>query len=291
MPQDSYLKQQAFLRVLLNRYHEGASDVILKMLPPDEAKDLISLKISSKEPEAAFFSGEQQMEPIHYSWFPEALEKMPADMRPLAILALPDAKRKALCQLLKTPYKENQLPYIASQFFAHKWIEALGLEQILPVFFLPDSSFQKLLQLPKIKLVELIDFLGLYDLADEIKGIVNTKNLKNIYTCLSAKKQQFLRICLHQKEKLITPKLNLDAWSGDCKELHKQLHLRGLHRLSLALIGQHPHYHWHITHILDVGRGKILASQISRHVEVSGVTQAIGLQVTNLLNFLEQDSP
>lgn len=290
MPQDSDLKQQAFLRVLLNHYHPGSADAVLKLLPPDEAKDLINLKISSKDLGAPFFSAEDQIEPIHYSWLSDALQKMPAGTQPYAILSLSDSKRKALCQLLKLPYEENQLPQLTRKFFSNKWIEALGMDQILPITFLPDSAYQKFLLLPKVKLVELIDFLGLYDLADEIKGIVNTKNLKDIYACLSARKQQFLRICLHQKEKLITPKLNLDSWNGECKELHKQLHLRGLHRFGLALFGQHPHLLWYITHILDIGRGKILASHISQHVEVSGVTQAIGFQVTNLLNFLEQDS-
>ena len=69
--------------------------------------------------------------------------------------------------------------------------------------------------------------------------MLNTAKLKNIYLCLTPKELQFLRMCLHQKEKLVIPQMGLEQWNGEQKELHKLIHQKGLFRLGKALCGEH----------------------------------------------------
>ena len=96
-----------------------------------------------------------------------------------------------------------------------------------------------------------------------------------------------MRICLHQKEKLITQKLQLEHWDGDCRKLGKLLHHRGLVRLGYALSGQHKDLIWHISHILDAGRGNKLTRYYHKN-KIPGVSQTLSYQVLAVIDFSKE---
>jgi hypothetical protein len=141
------------------------------------------------------------------------------------------------------------------------------------------------LTLKKNELVKVMDFLGLYDLAHEMKRIVANKILKDIYACLNKEQQQFLRQCMHAKDNVMTPNLHLESWNGDKKVLMQLLHRRGISRMALALSGQHPDLIWHLAHILDTGRGELL-QKTTQKAKVPSLSDAVGLQLENVLNTL-----
>jgi len=288
MAYDPDHKQQIFMRMLLNRYHPTGVESVLKCLPAETAKGIFNQSPSSKDPSEALLQPEDYIREMHYSWLIEPIKKFPPSLHPLLLGALAEDQKGPLAKLLRLAPAGNVSPSLR-RYVCRELYFSLDTATLIPKAFISPSSLSPLLQLSKKRLVELIDYLGLYDLAEEIRGIVDTKNLKTIYQCLSAKKQQFLRICLHQREKLITPKLHLDKWEGDCQQLSKLLHMRGIFRLGKTLSGQKGDLILFLTHTLDTGRGKILAEHVGPQ-EIPGVTQALVLQILNAINFLEQGS-
>lgn len=285
MTQELNAKQQIYLRVLLDHYHEGSQDSILKSLPPAQAKEISMLKIQNGDPSAIFLDPAQALTSIHYSWVAEEILKQPAELQSLFIASLSPTQQRDVKKLIPKEISRPLAPIFATYFCEQLFVK-LGMENLLPKSFLPNTQLSHLIDLPKSEIVDIIDFFGLYDLGEEIRTIVNTKNLKNIYSCLTPRKHQFLRNCLHQKDRVVAPKLHLEKWDGNCQELQKTLHRRGLSRLGKALSGQHPDFIWYLTHMLDIGRGKILASQIANE-EISGITPLLTFQLLNLIDFLE----
>ena len=97
---------------------------------------------------------------------------------------------------------------------------------VLPIPYLQKSLMTPLLFLSKKQLITLIDYLSLYDLAFELKHIVD-------------KKEKSLRLLMHK---------------------------RGVFRFSIALSSQSKELIWHIIHRLDKGRGGMLQKCIKKEI-------------------------
>ena len=132
-------------------------------------------------------------------------------------------------------------------------------------------------------------YLGLHDLAFEVRQIVNRNDLRNIYACLNPKQFYYLKICLNQKDKIISPKLQIDPSQFDKKKLKQILHLRGLSRLGGALCGLPYDLVWTIAHQLDSGRGLILMNHYKAEADAK-VASLLKHQVINLMNFLKSEN-
>jgi hypothetical protein len=282
-------KSSIMLRVLMNRYHQGAPDALLAGLPKEGAKEVLEQDVQSSDALQVMllplnFLGDR----IHYSWLVPAIETFSKQMQPVVISALPSHSSEPLSKLMKRPLLPPQARPVR-EFLLNILCQKFSDRPVLPVEFLPETPLMQLSTLNKSQLIELIDLLGLFDLAEELRHIVDKVLVKSIYSCLSAKQQQFLRICLHQKEKLKAGKIGLTNWKGDAAQLERLLHRRGLLRLSYALAGQHRDFVWHIVHRLDVGRGHLLEKYYSIK-ELPGVTAFLSQQILNTLNFLNKSS-
>lgn len=278
------MKKGLLLRVLLNRAGD-LKDPLLKALPKEDADAVASLSVLEKDPMPLLTQRNHTLPRIHYSWIHSYITGQDPLKQQAMIACLDDGQRVGLSRLLNIQPPAPISSPLLKKFYLNHLYPLVQIEDKLPLEYIPENPFSSLLKLSKPQLVELVDFLGVYDLAHEMKGIVATKNMKNIYTCLSPKTQQFLRICLHQKDKVKTPSLNLDKWNGDCKHLNSLLHHRGIARFGLALSGQNPDFVWYICHMLDIGRGKILQKMV-RSEEIPTLTQALIVQVESAKNFL-----
>lgn len=274
------------LRVLLNRYHPNISDAPVQYLPQEIAKPIFNIQINSKDPLLGLMQPLEQIKSIHYSWFLPALKKFPVNLQPIILSSLPSDYGVKLQSLLKLPPSEKkQLAPPIQALLADKLFRLVKPDGIMPLAYLPESPLTTLSQFNKQQLVEVIDFLGIYDLAEGIRHIIDKTFLQKLYACLSHKQKQFLRICLHQQEKISTARMEMSVWDGDCKKLDLMLQRRGLLRLGKAMCGMHPDFVWHLTRILDSGRGNILLKYYTPEA-TPGVTVRLIQQVTALLNFL-----
>lgn len=276
------------IRVMLNQFHQGAPDVILKGLPKEQGKDVMKIDVQSQDAPYLLNESKELIKQVHYSWLAPVVEGFPVKMRPLFLTSLPKSKGEILSQAIKAPLHPVKLALSVRLYLLNMITSKLKPSEVLPAPYLPASNLLPLAGMQKGEIVQLIDFLGLYDLAEEIRHIVDKRYLKAIYNCLSIKKQHFLRMCLHKKEQLSVPRLGLDKWRGDCKTLDSMVHKRGLLRLGKAVSGQHPDFIWHLVHRLDTGRGRLLQQYYDKE-EIPGVTQVLVQEILNLMNFFKKN--
>ena len=221
---------------------------------------------------------------IHYSWFIPLLETYSLQDQFLLISSLqPDAAEKLLAHF-KIPGQPLKMSPLVAGFAKKALYDLLTIEkkEFLPIHLLPETPLKPLLDLSKPELTTLIDYLGLRDLSTEYPQIVQASHIKWIKEMLSHEEATYFHQLLNNKEPVIFPALHLDQWDGNPEVLRKVLHHRGLNRLGKALFGCHPSFFWHLCHLLDVGRAKIL-HKLSSDTKNAKVQSVLSHQVTELI--------
>lgn len=282
------------LRVLVNRFHSSPKDSFHKALPSEVLKEILHLDVSSKDATLAFLRPAEILKKIHYSWLIPSFEKIPKAMQSSILSSLPELQFSKIHAITKIPLSSHVLApkvqsFLLNQLFSYTLSLDIHPSLILPIEYLPRTLLTPLSDLNKNELLELMDLLGLYDLAEEIRTIIDQKRLKILHASLSLKKRQFLAKCLHKKEKITSPSLKLEQWDGDSNKLEQILHKRGMLRLAKGLCGQHPDLLWHIVHTLDKGRGSFIQERFSKEI-VPNVTPFLVQQIVNVLGFLKKSS-
>lgn len=284
-----HTKSWTMLRVLMNRYHADNTESVLKGLPSDQAQQILSQSTKASSVEVPFAHSSDLIEQIHFSWFTPILKQLPPKLQEIFVAALPPSMINRVAHAMDLAILDISLSKPVKSYLMNVLYSKLNHHDVLPLEYLPSTSLTQLAQLKKEELERLVDYLGLYDLAEEIRHIVDKKKLQRIYESLSKKRQTYLKTCLHQKLIVHSPKLNLDAWDGQDWKLHKILHRRGMIRLGYALSGQDPDLIWHITHSFDTGRAKLLAKHCSDK-EIPKVTPVLVQQIQDLIKFLNPRS-
>lgn len=278
------------LRVLLNRFHEGSIETLLRPLPEDDVRNILNTEISTKEIHPALAEPEEALSKIHYSWLSTPLLRFPQDVRPYILASLEKTQREKLISLMNLDYQIPAVSAFSRRYFLDLLYSQCHIEEILPVPYLPQHSLVPLASYSKEELVKVIDLLGTYDIAAEIRQMINKKKINLIYRALPIHAQQFLKVAFHQQDKLTPYPLGTDLWNGDKKRLLNRLQKAGMRRLSFACTDIDPHILWHIVHILDQGRGKIVERDIPKEPK-KGITSAVLVQVVNIMKFLEKVEP
>ena len=250
----------AVFRHLLDQKSEGDRSALLSFLSSDELDKLRQIPPSQKQAFTQTESPANRLEKIHYSWLIPFLEPFAEGDKAMILSALEETQATKLRGYFKATGKLPKTTPLAKRFLLSAMYSWLTSEQkeFLPTDFLPDHPLNPLLDLTKKELQKLVDYLGLHDLAMELKHVIKSEQIKKIQKVLSKEEQSFLKEILKAKEPLAFSRLNLDGWNGDAEKLKTILHHRGFNRLAKALFGCHPSLLWHLTHRLDTGRTKIL---------------------------------
>ncbi|WP_039356208.1 hypothetical protein [Candidatus Protochlamydia amoebophila] len=272
------------MRIFINRYHLKGREILLKYLSTEEAQALQSQTIRSTDLSPLLYQPQNLLRRMHYSWIAPLLENFPERLYPLVKAALTSEQASGLQNAQSLTLSKPVKTFIINQLYSF-----LKADERLPYDYLPETDLSELGTWNKDKLTLLIDFLGLHDLAVEVRHIVDKNHLKNIYACLTPKQFYYLKVCLHQKEVLSVPKLGIDPSLKDCTKLKRIIHQRGLFRLSKALCGQHPDFIWYLAHTLDTGRGKLILNAYQKE-SIDKVTPFLKGQVINLMNFFKSES-
>lgn len=247
------------LNGLLFRFHPERGKEFYRYLSAKEKKQIETLPTPKDLRFDILFSADKWMEPLHYSWFAPFLESLSPE---LVLAILPTEQAEAIAKTLKTPLEKKLLSPFARNYLSSYLKNLMQETDILPVDQLPFSDLNDLLTLRKSELLHLIDLLGIHDLAAELRSIVDKTVLSSIYGVLSLEQRQFCHYCSKQPMPWVPPKLNISAWDKEKKSLDILLHKRGLFRLAKALTLENPSLLWHLSHHLDVGRGKILIKYV-----------------------------
>ncbi len=269
------MKSSSFLilNAFLNKLSSEDKAHLINFLPEKDQKRLQDLV---QVPSLLFkwFSFEWLLSYVHYSWLLPTLKLYSKDAS-LFLSSLENEEATHLEKKMNAPPSSYTLSPIGKLFFKRVLLQSLvgGKNHLLPIEALPESELNILCKFSKKELVELIDYLSLYDLAIEIRQIVETKILKKIYSFLSEGQKKFIKTIMTQKELLPLHRLGLDRWDGNEETLHHLLHRRGLARLGIALSSEHPDLTWYVCHILDIGRGNALSKAYQNDVSSNIISQ------------------
>lgn len=248
-------RERIVLKAFLSKCPPEQRAALERFLPVEEREKLQILPECTTEG----FSNDI-LEQVHWSWFLPTLKTFSAREQQLFLAALDVTTARALAKALGISEHREPITEVAKAYFRSQLLSSLvgPHERLLPTAYLPPSTLNKLLQLSKKELIQLIDRLSLFDLAAELKHIVDTKTLKRISQCLTAEQISTLKMIPIPKDPHPLPRMGLDQWDGSEETLRSLLHRRGLARLGLALSGQDSDLIWMLCHLLDIGRGGTL---------------------------------
>lgn len=271
------------LKAFLSRVEPQKKRELERFLSREEQEEIESLPYFSEEVQLDRFSNGNILEKVHWSWFLPTLKAYSETEQKLFLSALNPYAAKNLAKTLTLSLNGTELSEAGRSFLRKLLFDSLlgPRDCLLPIDYLPSSPLNRLLNRTKKELTHVIDLLSLYDLAVELRQIVETKILKKIYSLLTEEERKFLKNALNHKDPFVLGKLGMERWDGSEESLRTLLHKRGLVRLGAALSGQNSDLIWYICHQLDIGRGAALHKLCAKE-PIHGVTEAIIRQIEEL---------
>lgn len=270
------------LKAFLSRCPPEKMAALEAFLPAEER--LILSEIPSFEPHEETGSS-NLLEQVHWSWFLPTLKSYPEKEQILFLRSLGGLIEQNLRRELSLSSEEENISESGRIFMRQILIHSLvgDEEKLLPPDYLPPSSLNALLKCSKNKLISLIEKLSLYDLAHELRQIVETKILKKIYSLLKEEEKKSLKSISAKTEPYPVARIGLDRWDGTEETFRLALHRRGIARLGAALSGQDPDLIWYLCHQLDIGRGTALHKFCAKEA-VPGISEWVIRQIDELLS-------
>lgn len=280
-------KSTLFLKLLINKFHPTRQEQLMLHLPEKSRDALIHLHTSAQTPQLLLNNTPALFRNIHYSWLIDPISSLAKPLQRAVIASFEEPLAKKLAELLQIDevQKETGLSEPVKKFLFCFFMRHFALPA-LPREMMQQTPLDMLLDIKKERLIIMIDLLAMQDLAEEVRHIVDKKLIQAIIHDLTSAQQKYLQVCLHQKSKIPTAPLNVRETHKDRKAFHTLLHKRGLKRLSIATSGLSSDFMWHLSHLLDRGRGKILMEQWQKE-ELPLATQVIQMQIQQILPILK----
>jgi hypothetical protein len=263
---------------------------LLYCVSPQLSAELERQQLLSQDLYQGFEPIEEELARIHYSWLAPFLRSLPENEIKLFLSSLTPEQIKDLKQALLL---SNTLPApsaIGKNYLKKTLFEMIATEELVPLSCLPADSLNCLLTLSFSELTSLIDLLSMHDLSVEIRHIIETTKLKEIYGLLTKAQTAFLKTLLHKKEAVTFKKMGLAGWNGDREALHSMLLQRGINRIAKSLYGRHPSLLWYIAHRLDSEKGQSLIKFCSA-IDHPRASVLLGEQVVELVGALKNTNP
>jgi hypothetical protein len=263
---------------------------LLHCISPELFAQLQNQPLPAHDLQQGFEPIEEELMQIHYSWLAPILRSLPESEIKIFVASLTSDQIKGLKQSLLL---SNTLPTSSSlgkSFLTKTLFEMIATEDLIPVSCLPADPLNGLLDLSLEELASLIDLLSMHDLSVEIRHIIETSKLKEIYALLTKAQATFLKTLLHKKEAVTFRKIGLVAWNGDREALRSLLLQRGINRIAKSLYGKHPSLLWHVAHRLDTEKGQLLI-KLCTALDHPHASTLLAEQIVELVSALKTNNP
>ncbi|MFT4551958.1 MAG: hypothetical protein ACI9S8_000579 [Chlamydiales bacterium] len=278
-------KSWAVLESLLRSHHENNIELFSKFLPEEALQNFSNLPVDTAVHSNLLSSAEESLSSMHYSWLLGAVKKIPSEAYNFYLSALPEIQAEVISTALNKNIDKVNLSRFGQAYLLHYFQQNfLDEKEILPVQCLPISDFHSLLKMEKRRLIQLMGYLGLWDLAIRLKELNHGGLSQSVEKVLSFKKKEYLNICLQEDDIVSLSTIEIEKWDGDKRNLEYMLHQRGVERLGYALSGQHKGFIWHLCHKLDTGRATVLLKYHSE--EQLPESPVLTSRLLNLVEFL-----
>lgn len=208
---------------------------------------------------------EQPLHLFHYSWYIDCFKKCPKHVQPLLLTIFNEEQIKKIEKILEIKLSSKKLSSVVHKFFSHWVLKQIGYDVLPPICFFSHVPGFKLLSIEKRTLVKVLHQLGILDIANMSKRIVDKKTLNEILKFLSPEQKKFFNEAQKKyNEPLACSIKELNKQLEDDRNFTQFLEKRGLLRLAMALANENSFLVWHLAHILDQGRGTEFLSIIRR---------------------------
>ena len=265
-------------------------NAFLRCLSPELSSELEKLSPISIDPREGIEPIEEELSRIHFSWLAPFLRSLPENEIKLFLSCLTPEQIKGLKQSLLLT---NALPSpsaLGKTYLKKALFDLIATPELVPISCLTADPLNVLLELSPAELSSLIDLLSMHDLSIEIRHIIETAKLKEIYGLLSKAQTTFLKTLLHKKEAVSFKKMGLLNWKGDREALRSMLLQRGLNRIAKALYEHSPSLLWHLAHRLDFEKGQLLMN-LCTALDHPRASALLSEQVVELINALKHNNP
>jgi hypothetical protein len=273
----------------LNKLGGGSKEALIAHLPAPQKAIMQQLHLPASDISNGLQDPSELLTHVHYSWLSTFLRSRSENEIRLFLSCLPEQQARKLKKSLLFSPSFFELSPIAKEYLQTILVQHLIEEEsdLLPVEALTPSKMNVLLTLSSNELHLLSEFLGLHDLAVEIRQIIDTVKLKKIHACLSKEKEFFLKILSHKKEGIVFKRIELQKWDGQCETLLTLLHHRGLNRLAKALYPEHPSLLWHLKHRMDIEDASLF-STLCKGLEHPKATTLLAGQILEILTYMQK---
>ncbi len=236
-------KRAAVLLSLVERFHPQESQTLLEHFSNREQAAMREVNVGPLQIEPLRASGQVAIAAYHPSWIEQALTKEPSERRPLYQSAI-----------------DGKLPPAPTAFLLGNLLNLLGAPSVVPLACLSPPPLQALIDLDGRVLARLIGYLGMIDLADEMKKTIESRLLREVDALITDGQRKFLKRWMQVSDPMPGPRHGLSAWIADFQTKSQQ---SGLIRLGRALSHHDRSFVWHLAHRIDSGRGR----WIMRHAQ------------------------
>lgn len=281
---------QIVCKAFLQKCPREKQERLRRFLSPNEARALNELPHSFyRDPSQGFLSASGLLKTVHFSWFAPIFRALSENEMRLFLAALDPDQAKGVKKLLLFSNNGVNLSTPAREYIGKTLWEKVSGGEHLPMECLPETPLNALLNYEFKSLLMLIDFLGIHDLALEVKKIIETAKLKQIYAALTPSELSFLKTLLLRKEPLTFKRMELQSWDGKKSSLRMLVHQRGLNRLAKTLTGSEPALLWYVSHKLDMERGELLL-KLATPLESERAQAALIEQMVEVLGLIKTGS-
>ena len=163
-----------------------------------------------------------------------------------------------LLQLCNSPQK--RLAYFAQHAL---WIALTECRpNIIPFQMATQLEFGDLLDLSKEQLSQCFYFLGLFDLALDLRRLVETKTMQDIQNALTKRQTVFITKLAKAPSSVDFGSMDLKSWNGAIDTLQEMLLHRGTNRFAKAIFGIDDQLIWYLERIQSLNDANTWKSQI-----------------------------
>ena len=255
-------------------------------------KDLATIEAlpeMQSDPLETVESMEDRLALVHPSWLTAILRNFsPSDMR-LFLSVLHPTQAAEVQKALQLKGSIPKLSEVGKKYLSDVlWQKIVGKDsEPLPLSCLPTSSLLPLLELTFDDLSTMIDYLGMHDLASEMRQIIEASRLKKIYEILAPEEQNYLKMLLQSQEPVVFSRMGIMNWKGEKEALRSLIQQRGINRLAKVAYGQHASFLWYLAHRLDVERAQLF-QKLCAPLENPAVISLLTNQVLELFSFIRR---
>lgn len=245
----------AYLKTILA---EKQSSDLLQFFPDSLQQEIAQAPLLTSPILGKSFEAYRLLQTIHPSWFYELFDHSTQQDAQLFLSVLSQDQQEAL----KEHFNIKQVPHIphkAQDFFATKLSLYLTKNKpILSPLFLPEHPLLPLLEFTSNKLHHYIKILGFFDLAIELKTIVQSSLVREISQLFSQDEIKLIHIFSKRKDLIKFTSIKLNHYKGNINQLFEVLFQRGLNRLAKGLYHAPQSFIWHIEHRLEKKHAKAI---------------------------------